>query len=230
MEEVRIWIGRFAQQSADGIYYVGTVAFAAKDGVGDAVNVKTAEIMKFVEAYGLNIMNPKLICGLLIGCMMAFVFCAMSIKAVGRAAGAMVEEVRRQFREIAGIMEGTGKPDYARCVSISTKGAQREMILPSLLAIIIPVLTGLFLGVAGVMGLLAGGLSCGFVLAITLNNSGGAWDNAKKYIEKGDPFKDTAGPSLNILIKLMAMVSVVFSGVIVKFGPQISEMLGLGGK
>jgi len=228
----------------------------AKDGVGDAVNVKTAEIMKFVEAYGLNIMNPKLICGLLIGCMMAFVFCAMSIKAVGRAAGAMVEEVRRQFREIAGIMEGTGKPDYARCVSISTKGAQREMILPSLLAIIIPVLTGLFLGVAGVMGLLAGGLSCGFVLAITLNNSGGAWDNAKKYIEKGahggkklpdgsknpvhgaavicdtvgDPFKDTAGPSLNILIKLMAMVSVVFSGVIVKFGPQISEMLGLGGK
>jgi len=256
VEEVRIWIGRFAQQSADGIYYVGTVAFAAKDGVGDAVNVKTAEIMKFVEAYGLNIMNPKLICGLLIGCMMAFVFCAMSIKAVGRAAGAMVEEVRRQFREIAGIMEGTGKPDYARCVSISTKGAQREMILPSLLAIIIPVLTGLFLGVAGVMGLLAGGLSCGFVLAITLNNSGGAWDNAKKYIEKGahggkklpdgsknpvhgaavicdtvgDPFKDTAGPSLNILIKLMAMVSVVFSGVIVKFGPQISEMLGLGGK
>ncbi|MBN2272618.1 MAG: sodium/proton-translocating pyrophosphatase, partial [Sedimentisphaerales bacterium] len=256
MEEVRIWIGRLAQQSADGIYYVGTVAFAAKDGVGDAVNVRTAEIMKFVEAYGLNIMNPKLICGLFIGAMMAFVFCAMSIKAVGRAAGAMVEEVRRQFREIAGIMEGTGKPDYARCVSISTKGAQREMILPSLLAIIIPVLTGLFLGVAGVMGLLAGGLSCGFVLAITLNNSGGAWDNAKKYIEKGahggkklpdgsknpvhgaavicdtvgDPFKDTAGPSLNILIKLMAMVSVVFSGVIVKFGPQISEMLGLGGK
>ena len=256
VEEVRIWIGRLAQQSADGIYHVGTVAFAAKDGVGDAVNVRTAEIMKFVEAYGLNIMNPKLICGLFIGCMMAFVFCAMSIKAVGRAAGAMVEEVRRQFREIAGIMEGTGKPDYARCVSISTKGAQREMILPSLLAIIIPVLTGLFLGVAGVMGLLAGGLSCGFVLAITLNNSGGAWDNAKKYIEKGahggkklpdgsknpvhgaavicdtvgDPFKDTAGPSLNILIKLMAMVSVVFSGVIVKFGPQISEMLGLGGK
>jgi K(+)-stimulated pyrophosphate-energized sodium pump len=256
MEEVRIWIGRLAQQSADGIYYVGTVAFAAKDGVGDAVNVRTAEVMKFVEAYGLNIMNPKLICGLFIGAMMAFVFCAMSIKAVGRAAGAMVEEVRRQFREIAGIMEGTGKPDYARCVSISTKGAQREMILPSLLAIIIPVVTGLFLGVAGVMGLLAGGLSCGFVLAITLNNSGGAWDNAKKYIEKGahggkklpdgsknpvhgaavicdtvgDPFKDTAGPSLNILIKLMAMVSVVFSGVIVKFGPQISEMLGLGGK
>ena len=256
VEEVRIWIGRLAQQSADGIYHVGTVAFAAKDGVGDAVNVRTAEIMKFVEAYGLNIMNPKLICGLFIGCMMTFVFCAMSIKAVGRAAGAMVEEVRRQFREIAGIMEGTGKPDYARCVSISTKGAQREMILPSLLAIIIPVLTGLFLGVAGVMGLLAGGLSCGFVLAITLNNSGGAWDNAKKYIEKGahggkklpdgsknpvhgaavicdtvgDPFKDTAGPSLNILIKLMAMVSVVFSGVIVKFGPQISEMLGLGGK
>jgi len=256
IEEVRIWIGRLAQESTDGIYQVGKVAFAAKDGVGDAVNVRTAEIMKFIEAYDLNIMNPKMICGLFIGAMMAFVFCAMSIKAVGRAAGAMVEEVRRQFREIAGIMEGKGKPDYARCVSISTKGAQREMIVPSLLAIIVPVLTGLLLGVAGVMGVLAGGLSCGFVLAITLNNSGAAWDNAKKYIEKGahggkklpdgsknpvhgaavicdtvgDPFKDTSGPSLNILIKLMAMVSVVFSGVVVKFAPQISELLGLGGQ
>ena len=147
-------------------------------------------------------------------------------------------------------MEGTGQPDYARCVSISTGGAQKEMILPSLLAIIIPVLTGLFLGVAGVMGLLAGGLSCGFVLAITLNNAGGAWDNAKKYIEKGahggkgseahkagvvgdtvgDPFKDTSGPSLNILIKLMTMVSVVFSGVVVKFAPVISVCLGLSFK
>jgi len=181
----------------------------------------------------------------------------------------MVNEVRRQFKEIAGIMEGTGEPDYARCVSISTRGAQKEMILPSLLAIIIPVLTGLLLGVAGVMGLLAGGLSCGFVLAITLNNAGGAWDNAKKYIEKqartyapedmdhdkpkenaipltgkgsdahkaavvgdtvGDPCKDTSGPSLNILIKLMTMVSVVFSGVVVKFAPVISGWLGLGGK
>jgi len=250
IEEVRIWIGRLAEESANGIYMVGEVAFAAKDGVGDAINVKTAAIMDFVNAYGLNIMNPKLIGGLFIGAMMCFVFCAMTMKAVGRAAGAMVNEVRRQFREIAGIMDGTGTPDYAKCVSISTKGAQKEMILPSMLAIIVPVATGLLLGVAGVMGLLAGGLTCGFVLAVTLNNAGGAWDNAKKYIEKGahggkgsdahkaavigdtvgDPFKDTSGPSLNILIKLMTMVSVVFSGVIVKFAPQISEFLGLGGK
>jgi len=250
IEEVRIWIGRLAEESADGIYYVGEVAFAVTDKGAGVINVKTAEIMEFVRAYELNIMNPKLIGGLFLGAMMCFVFCAMTMKAVGRAAGAMVNEVRRQFKEIAGIMEGTGKPDYARCVSISTKGAQKEMILPSMLAIFVPVATGLLLGVAGVMGLLAGGLSCGFVLAVTLNNAGGAWDNAKKYIEKGahggkgseahkaavigdtvgDPFKDTSGPSLNILIKLMTMVSVVFSGVIVKFAPQISEFLHLGGK
>ncbi|MHC4119126.1 MAG: sodium-translocating pyrophosphatase, partial [Planctomycetota bacterium] len=159
IEEVRIWIGRLATESTDGIYRVGEVAFAAKDGVGEAINVKTAAIMDFVNAFGLNIMNPKLICGLFLGAMMAFVFCAMTMKAVGRAAGAMVNEVRRQFKEIPGIMEGTGTPDYARCVSISTGGAQREMILPSMLAIIIPVVTGLLLGVAGVMGLLAGGLT-----------------------------------------------------------------------
>jgi len=255
IEEIRIWIARLAAEATDGIFQVGGVAFAAKDGVENAINVKTAGILDFVTAYGLNIMNPKLICGLFLGAMMAFVFCAMTMKAVGRAAGAMVNEVRRQFKEIAGIMEGTGKPDYARCVAISTKGAQKEMILPSMLAIIVPVLVGLLLGVSGVMGLLAGGLSCGFVLAITLNNAGGAWDNAKKYIEKGahggkklpdgtknpvhgaavigdtvgDPFKDTSGPSLNILIKLMTMVSVVFSGVVVKFAPQISEWLHLGG-
>jgi len=247
IEEIRIWIGRLASESADGIYRVGEVAFASKDGVGEAINVKTAEMMDFVNAFGLNIMNPKLICGMFLGAMMAFVFCAMTMKAVGRAAGAMVNEVRRQFREIPGMMEGTGKPDYARCVSISTSGAQKEMIMPSMLAIIIPVVTGLLLGVAGVMGLLVGGLTCGFVLAITLNNAGGAWDNAKKYIEKGahggkgseahkasvvgdtvgDPCKDTCGPSLNILIKLMTMVSVVFSGVIVKFSPMISEWLHL---
>ncbi|UCG47649.1 MAG: sodium-translocating pyrophosphatase [Phycisphaerales bacterium] len=256
IEEVRIWIARLASESSDGIYRVGKMAFSGTDGVEGAINAKSAAIMDFINAYGLNIMNPKLICGLFIGAMMAFVFCAMTMKAVGRAAGAMVNEVRRQFKEIAGIMEGKATPDYARCVSISTRGAQKEMILPSLLAIIVPVLTGLFLDVAGVMGLLAGGLSCGFVLAITLNNAGGAWDNAKKYIEKGahggkklpdgsknpvhgaavigdtvgDPFKDTSGPSLNILIKLMTMVSVVFSGVVVKFAPQISSWLGLGGK
>jgi len=250
IEEIRIWISRLAEENADGIYRVGKITFAAKEGVEGATNVKTADIMIFVEAYGLNIMNPKLIGGLFLGAAMTFVFCAMTMKAVGRAAGAMVNEVRRQFKEIPGIMEGTGKPDYARCVSISTRGAQKEMILPSMLAIIIPVLTGLLLGVAGVMGLLAGGLTCGFVLAITLNNTGGAWDNAKKYIEKGahggkgsdahkasvvcdtvgDPFKDTSGPSLNILIKLMTMVSVVFSGVVVKFAPVISGWLGLGGR
>jgi K(+)-stimulated pyrophosphate-energized sodium pump len=195
-------------------------------------------------------MNPKLLGGIFIGAMMAFVFSAMTMKAVGRAAGAMVNEVRRQFREIPGILEGTGKPDYAECVSISTRGAQKEMIIPSALAIIVPVATGLLLNVAGVLGLLVGGLTSGFVLAITLNNAGGAWDNAKKYIENGahggkgseahkasvigdtvgDPFKDTSGPSLNILIKLMTMVSVVFSGVIVKCAPMISDFLHMTNK
>ncbi|MBL7106931.1 MAG: sodium-translocating pyrophosphatase [Phycisphaerae bacterium] len=248
IEEIRIWIGRLAKESVDGVYAIGDIRFSADGEIANTINVKTAEIMDFVAAYNLNIMNPKVICGIFIGAMMAFVFCAMTMKAVGRAAGAMVNEVRRQFKEIPGIMDGTGKPDYARCVSISTTGAQKEMILPSLLAIIVPVVTGLILNVAGVMGLLLGGLTAGFVLAITLNNSGGAWDNAKKYIERGahggkgseahkasvvgdtvgDPFKDTSGPSLNILIKLMTMVSVVFSGVIVKFGPAISEWLHLG--
>jgi K(+)-stimulated pyrophosphate-energized sodium pump len=248
IEEVRIWIGRLARESVDGIYQVGEVIFSLDGEVAGTIGAKTAPVTAFVEAYDLTIMNPKLICGLFIGAMMAFVFCAMTMKAVGRAAGEMVNEVRRQFKEIPGIMEGTGKPDYARCVYISTAGAQREMILPSVLAILIPVLTGIVLGVAGVMGLLAGGLTAGFVLAITLNNAGGAWDNAKKYIEKGahggkgseahkaavvgdtvgDPFKDTSGPSLNILIKLMTMVSVVFSGLVVKLSPMIADMLGMG--
>jgi len=247
IEEVRVWIARLATQSPSGYLQVGSVKFSALGDVPGTIAAKTAVVTDFVQAYDLTIMNPKLICGLFLGAMMAFVFSAMAMKAVGRAAGAMVNEVRRQFKEIPGIMEGTGKPDYARCVSISTRGAQREMILPSLLAIIIPVVTGLILGVPGVMGLLAGGLTCGFVLAITLNNAGGAWDNAKKYIEKGalggkgsdahkasvvgdtvgDPFKDTSGPSLNILIKLMSMVSVVFSGVIVKFAPLIGGWLGI---
>ena len=198
-------------------------------------------------------MNPLLLCGLFIGGMMAFVFCAMTMKAVGRAAGHMVEEVRRQFREIPGIMEGKGTPDYARCVAISTAGAQQEMIVPSLLAVVVPVVTGLVLGVEGILGVLAGGLVCGFVLATMLNNAGGAWDNAKKYIEKGahggkklpdgsknpvhgaavigdtvgDPCKDTSGPSLNILIKLMSMVSIVFAPVVLKFSPIIQSWLHL---
>ncbi len=250
IEEIRIWIGRLASEATDGIYTVGKIAFSADGSIADTINVKTASIADFVAAYDLTIMNPKLLGGMFIGAMMAFVFSAMTMKAVGRAAGAMVNEVRRQFREIPGILEGTGKPDYAKCVSISTTGAQREMILPSALAIIVPVATGLLLNVAGVLGLLVGGLTSGFVLAITLNNAGGAWDNAKKYIENGahggkgseahkasvvgdtvgDPFKDTSGPSLNILIKLMTMVSVVFSGVIVKFGPMISDFLGMSNK
>lgn len=266
IEEVRIWIGRMAVKSVDGLYQVGNISFytdqvadkaqasfavlvAKAQAVGAAVpaivNVKTASLMDFVAAYDLNIINPKLISGLFIGCMMAFVFVAMSMKAVGRAAGKMVNEVRRQFREHPGIMAGTEKPSYAECVEISTVAAQKEMILPSLMAIIVPVLTGLLLGVEGVMGMLAGSTCCGFALAVSLNNAGGAWDNAKKYIERGahggkgspahkaavvgdtvgDPFKDTAGPSMNILIKLMCMVSVVFSGVIVKFAPMIAEFL-----
>ena len=260
IEEVRIWIGRLAE---DGIYTIGKISFfkgteasvdvqgafaAIKDQGSQLVSVSTASMVDFVNAYDLTIMNPKLICGMFIGAMMAFVFCAMTMKAVGRAAGSMVNEVRRQFRDIPGIMDGSGKPDYAKCVSISTSSAQREMVLPSALAIIVPVATGLVLNVAGVLGLLVGGLTAGFVLAITLNNAGGAWDNAKKYIENGahggkgsdahkaavtgdtvgDPFKDTSGPSLNILIKLMTMVSVVFSGVVVKFGPMISDWIGMG--
>ncbi len=263
LEEVRIWIGRLAGEAQDGLYQVGNTVFCQGAAITDEIRaafaalqndelslvaVKAASVESFVEAYNLTIMNPKLIGGIFIGSMMAFVFSAMTMKAVGRAAGAMVAEVRKQFKEIPGIMEGTGKPDYARCVAISTRGAQKEMLLPSFLAIIAPVATGLLLGVAGVLGILVGGLTTGFVLAITLNNAGGAWDNAKKYIEKGalggkgseahkasvvgdtvgDPFKDTSGPSLNILIKLMTMVSVVFSGVVVKFSPAISEWLRLG--
>jgi K(+)-stimulated pyrophosphate-energized sodium pump len=271
VEEVRIWIGRLATQSADSVYQVGNAVFYTGDktpkiqaafdavttqakAVGDTLpallNVKTASLLDFTSAYALHILNPNLIAGLFIGCMMAFVFAAMAMKAVGRAAGQMVNEVRRQFKEKPGIMKGTEKPDYARCVAISTAGAQKEMIIPALMAIVVPVLAGLFLGVGGVMGLLTGGMACGFVLAVTLNNAGGAWDNAKKYIEKGahggkgspahkaavvgdtvgDPFKDTSGPSLNILIKLMCMVSVVFTGVIVKFSPQIMDWLGIGWK
>lgn len=263
IEEIKLWLGHLAQD-ANGFFQVGRIHFVnntsdlasaiqGMDGVrlldegtrainanGDlvALVLRNAEISDFMYAYDLTLMNPMLLGGLFLGAMMTFIFSAMTIKAVGRAASAMVEEVRRQFREIVGIMDGSAKPDYARCVAISTVGAQKEMVLPSLLAVLVPVLVGLIMGVAGVFGLLAGSLSCGFALACMLNNAGGAWDNAKKFIEKGnyggkgseahkagvvgdtvgDPFKDTAGPSLNILIKLMTMVSVVFAGVIVKFG------------
>ncbi|MCL3779170.1 sodium-translocating pyrophosphatase [Prolixibacteraceae bacterium JC049] len=242
MEEIRLWLGKLSNETAHKFYQVGDTLFytdqtpTIAEGQ-QAIKLSEATIRDFVTAYDLSLFNPLLLGGLFIGAMMAFVFCAMTMKAVGRAAGAMVDEVRRQFREIAGIMEGKATPEYAKCVAISTRGAQREMILPSLLAIIVPVAVGIFLGVAGVVGLLAGGLTAGFTLACMLNNAGGAWDNAKKYIEKGnyggkgsethkagvvgdtvgDPFKDTAGPSLNILIKLMTMVSVVMAGVTVAY-------------
>ena len=204
--------------------------------VGDrTVDTLTASITDIVEYYDITLMNPMVLVGVFIGSMMAFLFCGLTMNAVGRAASKMVVEVRRQFREIKGILEGKQRPDYTSCVRISTKAAQQEMILPSVLAIVIPMLVGVILGPAGVIGLLAGGLGAGFVLAIFLANSGGAWDNAKKYVEEGnfggknspahkativgdtvgDPFKDTSGPSLNILIKLMSMVSIVMAGLTV---------------
>ncbi len=212
-----------------------------------AVEVSKATLDDFMLYYNVTFMNPKLLVGMFLGSMMAFLFCSLSIRAVGRAAGKMVEEVRRQFKTIPGIMEGKAQPDYAACVNISTRGAQREMILPSLMAIAIPIVTGLLLDVAGVMGLLAGGLATGFVLAVFMANAGGAWDNAKKHVERGhhggkhspahkaavvgdtvgDPFKDTAGPSLNILIKLMSMVSIVVAGITVSYAPIVARWLGM---
>ena len=204
---------------------------------GNVIEAQQAKLIDIMSHFNVNLMNPYVLVGIFIGSMMAFVFCGLTMNAVGRAAGKMVDEVRRQFKAIPGILEGTATPDYASCVEISTKGAQAEMLVPSLLAITAPIVTGLIFGVAGVMGLLVGGLGAGFVLAVFMANSGGAWDNAKKYIEEGnlggkgspahkaavigdtvgDPFKDTSGPSLNILIKLMSMVAIVMSGVTVAF-------------
>ena len=204
---------------------------------GDVINASDATIPDFMNYFQVNLMNPKVLVGAFIGAMAAFLFCGLTMEAVGRAAQKMVVEVRRQFKEIAGILEGTGTPDYSRCVEISTRAAQHEMIFPSILAIIIPIIVGCVLGVAGVLGLLVGGLAGGFTLAIFMANAGGAWDNAKKNVEEGnfggkgsfahkativgdtvgDPFKDTSGPSLNILIKLMSMVSIVMVGLTVAF-------------
>ncbi len=222
IEEIRIGLERIGQEI---LVLPGGVVKALSD----------ASFIDFMNYYEVNLMNPKVLGGMFIGSMMAFLFCGLTMNAVGRAAAHMVSEVRRQFREIKGILTGEAEPDYERCVEISTKGAQREMILPSLLAIIVPIVIGLVLGVPGVLGLLVGGLSSGFVLAIFMANAGGAWDNAKKYVEEGnfggkgsevhratvvgdtvgDPFKDTSGPSLNILIKLMSMVSIVMAGLTV---------------
>ena len=205
------------------------------DSAGNVFNPETADMVQFMEFFQVNLMNPKVLVGAFIGGMAAFLFCGLTMGAVGRAAQSMVEEVRRQFREIKGILEGKATPDYSRCVEISTRAAQKEMIFPSLLAIAIPIVVGCLLGVAGVMGLLVGGLTAGFTLAVFMANAGGAWDNAKKMVEEGnfggkgsschkativgdtvgDPFKDTSGPSLNILIKLMSMVSIVMAGLTV---------------
>jgi len=199
---------------------------------GEKVDALQASIPDFMNYFQVNLMNPRVLVGAFIGAMAAFLFCGLTMEAVGRAAQKMVEEVRRQFREIKGILEGTGTPDYGSCVAISTRAAQHEMIVPSLLAIAIPIVVGITLGVSGVLGLLVGGLSAGFTLAVFMANAGGAWDNAKKMVEEGnfggkgsfahkativgdtvgDPFKDTSGPSLNILIKLMSMVSIVMAG------------------
>ena len=219
MEEIRI-----------GLTRIGETVLEFADGT--TVMISEASFTDFMRYYDITLMNPKVLSGMFIGSMMAFLFCGLTMNAVGRAAAHMVEEVRRQFREIKGILTGEAEPDYERCVAISTQGAQREMVVPSLLAIVAPIVTGLIFGISGVVGLLIGGLSAGFVLAIFMANAGGAWDNAKKYVEEGnfggkhsdvhkatvvgdtvgDPFKDTSGPSLNILIKLMSMVAIVMAG------------------
>ena len=223
IEEIRIGLERLGETTIQ----VGS----------EFIPIKEASFTHFMAFYEVNLMSPKVLSGMFIGAMMAFLFCGLTMNAVGRAASHMVDEVRRQLREIKGILSGEARPDYARCVQISTKGAQREMVFPSVLAIVAPILTGIIFGVPGVLGLLVGGLSAGFVLAIFMANAGGAWDNAKKYIEEGnfggkgsdvhkatvvgdtvgDPFKDTSGPSLNILIKLMSMVSIVMAGLTVSW-------------
>jgi K(+)-stimulated pyrophosphate-energized sodium pump len=221
IEEVRI-----------GLERIGTTTLNID---GREVALAQASFADFMQYYNVTLMNPKVLAGMFIGAMMSFLFCGLTMNAVGRAAAKMVEEVRRQFREIKGILTGQAEPDYERCVMISTRAAQKEMVVPSLIAIAVPILTGVIFGVSGVLGLLIGSLSSGFVLAVFMANAGGAWDNAKKFVEEGnfggkgsdthkativgdtvgDPFKDTSGPSLNILIKLMSMVSIVMAGLTV---------------
>ena len=225
-------LASYVEELRIGLTRIGTTELSYG---GQTVSLQDATFFDFMHYYDVTLMNPKVLSGMFIGSMMAFLFCGLTMNAVGRAAAHMVDEVRRQFREIKGILTGEAEPDYERCVAISTQGAQREMVVPSLIAIITPILTGLVFGVSGVLGLLIGGLSSGFVLAIFRANAGGAWDNAKKYVEEGnfggkgsdvhkatvvgdtvgDPFKDTSGPSLNILIKLMSMVAIVMAGLTV---------------
>ncbi len=239
-------LAAYLEEVRTGLIHLGmkvmTIDFG--NGLVRTVDIANASISDFMHYYSVNLMNPKFLVGIFMGSMVTFVFAAFTMKAVGRVAGDMVAEVRRQFREIPGIMEGKAEPEYAKCVKISTVGAQREMVAPALLGILTPIVIGLILGVTGVLGLMAGGLSTGFVMAIMMNNAGGAWDNAKKYIETGhhggkgsefhkaavvgdtvgDPFKDTSGPSINILIKLMSMVSIVFAGLIVAYSPIIEGL------
>ena len=226
-------LASYIEEVKIGMQHIGETTLQLADGTTKAI--ADANILDMMDYFQVTLMNPNVLVGAFIGAMMAFLFCGLTMNAVGRAAQSMVEEVRRQFREIKGILEGKATPDYARCVAISTKGAQREMLFPSIIAIVVPILVGFIFGVAGVMGLLIGSLSAGFVLAVFMANSGGAWDNAKKFIEEGnfggkgsdnhkatvvgdtvgDPFTDTSGPSLNILIKLMSMVSIVVAGLTV---------------
>ena len=226
-------LASYIEEVKIGMQHIGETTLQLADGTTKAI--ADANILDMMDYFQVTLMNPNVLVGAFIGAMMAFLFCGLTMNAVGRAAQSMVEEVRRQFREIKGILEGKATPDYARCVAISTKGAQREMLFPSSIAIVVPILVGFIFGVAGVMGLLIGSLSAGFVLAVFMANSGGAWDNAKKFIEEGnfggkgsdnhkatvvgdtvgDPFKDTSGPSLNILIKLLSMVSIVVAGLTV---------------
>ncbi len=233
VEELRIGLIRIKGNESITDYAKGAIDELTKLGG----SLETASLADFMNVYQVNLMNPKVLLGMFVGSMMSFLFCGLTMNAVGRAANQMVNEVRRQFRENSGIMEGKSDPDYARCVEISTKAAQKEMMFPSLLAVAAPVVMGLFFGVTGVLGLLGGSLASGFVLAVFMANSGGAWDNAKKYIEQGnfggkgsdahkaavigdtvgDPFKDTSGPSLNILIKLMSMVAIVMAGFTVSY-------------
>ncbi len=233
IEELKIGLMRLQEMAVK----TGVPNVKVDDFIANVGKISEAGLVDFMTYYEVHLMNPKVLIGIFIGSMMAFIFCGLTMNAVGRAAGKMVDEVRRQFREIEGILSGKAQPDYARCVAISTKGAQIEMLVPSFLAIVTPILMGLLFGVPGAVGLLVGGLGAGFVLAVFMANSGGAWDNAKKFIEAGnfggkgsdahkaavigdtvgDPFKDTSGPSLNILIKLMSMVAIVMAGVTVAF-------------
>jgi K(+)-stimulated pyrophosphate-energized sodium pump len=239
-------LAAFVQEVRAGIQR--QAATQGLEGKLGSIPVEDATLADFMQFYQVNLLNPRFLVGMFIGVLMVFLFCGLTMKAVGRAAGQIVDEVRRQFRELNLLTDTNARADYARCVSIATAASLREMVLPALLAVAAPIAVGLLLNVSGVMGLLAGALTAGFATAVFMANAGGAWDNAKKYIEAGhhggkgspahkaavvgdtvgDPFKDTSGPSLNILIKLMSMVAIVFAGIIVTYAPQIARALGLG--